>query len=145
LGVTELDGVNHGFFFHFPGAGLDHHDAIRRGHDDDAQQAVAHFGVGGFDDETALEHAHAYGAEPAVTLTVSAGARGGSAVAVGLVGQVAALACEPSAACELNSYCMLHGLFPSGQPSPLFSILSDRTRKDGAPARFAAFLQSTLV
>jgi hypothetical protein len=42
LGVAELDGVDDDFFFHFFGAGLDHHDAVGGADDHDVQQALAH-------------------------------------------------------------------------------------------------------
>ena len=55
FGVRELDRVNYGFLFHFLGAGLDHHDAVRGAYHHDVEQAVSHFAVGGIDDETAID------------------------------------------------------------------------------------------
>ena len=43
LGVGELDGVHHRLFFHFLGAGLDHHDAVGGADHHDVEQAFAHF------------------------------------------------------------------------------------------------------
>ena len=73
LGVGELDGVDHRFFLHFLGAGLDHHDAVGGADDHDVQQALAHLAVGRIDDECAIHQADAHCANRAVERNVGNG------------------------------------------------------------------------
>ena len=80
LGVAEFDGVDHGFFFHFFGDRLDHHDAIGGSDDHDAQQAFADFGVGGIDHEVTIDQAHTHRANRPEERNVGKGQRAGSGV-----------------------------------------------------------------
>ena len=80
LGVSEFDCVDDRFFLHFFGAGLDHHDAFGSADDHDVQQAVAHFAVGGIDDECAIHQSDANRADRTVERNVGDGECRGRAV-----------------------------------------------------------------
>ena len=62
LGVGELDGAEDDVFGLLLGAGLDHHDAVLMADDHDVERGVGALGVGGIDDELAIDAAHAHGA-----------------------------------------------------------------------------------
>jgi hypothetical protein len=65
--VTCSRKIHHRFFFHFLGAGLDHHDAFGGADDHDVELALAHLGVGRVDDEvSAIDQADAHRADRAV-------------------------------------------------------------------------------
>src|ERR1700690_1456624 len=78
--VGELDGVNHRLFFHFLGAGFDHHDAFGGADDHDVQETLVHLGVGWINDELAVDQADAHGADGAEERNVGDSEGGGSAV-----------------------------------------------------------------
>ena len=63
LGVPELDRVEHGLFFYFLRARLDHHDAVGRPDHHDVDQAAAHLVVGGIHDELPIHQSHAHRAD----------------------------------------------------------------------------------
>src|ERR1700691_5734052 len=63
FGVAEFDCVDHGFFFNFLCAGLDHDNRVSGANDHDVEQSVAHFGVGGVGDETAGDEPNAHGTD----------------------------------------------------------------------------------
>jgi hypothetical protein len=63
LGVAELDRVHHCFFFYFLGARLNHHDAFRRSHHHDVEQALAHLVVGGIHHELPIDQPDAHRAD----------------------------------------------------------------------------------
>src|SRR5258708_18294003 len=85
FGVRELDRVNHGSFFHFLGARLDHHNSVSRADDHDVKQALAHFAISRIDDELAIDQSDAHCADGAEEWNVRNSERRGSAVNAGYV------------------------------------------------------------
>ena len=86
--VAELDGLHHGLFRNFLGAGLDHHDAVGGADHHQVQLAVALLVVGGIDDEIAVHLADAHRADGAVKRNVGNAERDRRAVDAGDVGIV---------------------------------------------------------
>ena len=91
LGVAKLDGIDHGFFFDFLRARLDHHDGFGRADDHDVQQALAHLVVRGIHDELPVDQAHAHGADGAKERNVRKRERSRCAVDAEHVGIVIAV------------------------------------------------------
>src|SRR5208283_3508497 len=88
LGVGEFNGVHHRLFFHFFRARLDHDNRIGGAHDHDVEQAVAHFGVSGVDEEAAFHQTDAHGAKRAEKRDIGEGQGGGSGVDAADIGVV---------------------------------------------------------
>ena len=61
--MAEFDGVNHDFFAGFFRARFDHHDAVGCADNHDVHHALAHFVVGGIDDELSADLADAHRAQ----------------------------------------------------------------------------------
>ncbi len=58
--MREFNRIDHGLFFHFFRARLDHHDGFRGSDHHDVDQALAHFGIGGVGDEAPLHQPDAH-------------------------------------------------------------------------------------
>ena len=78
--MGEFDRVHDRLFFHFLGAGLDHHDAFGSADHHDVEQALAHLGVSRVDDECTIDQADADSADRAFERNVGNGERGRCAV-----------------------------------------------------------------
>src|SRR5205807_1860539 len=77
------------FFARFFCAGLDHHNAVGGAYDHDVQKALAHFVVGGIDDELSADLADADCAERSEERNVGECKRGGGGVDAEDVGLIA--------------------------------------------------------
>src|SRR5258708_22914000 len=60
LDVGKLNRVDHLFFRNLFGPGLNHQDALRRAHNSNVEEALAHLRIGGVNDELIVDQSDAY-------------------------------------------------------------------------------------
>ena len=86
--MAKLDGIDNGFFFHFLGAGLNHHNAVGGPDHHDVHQAIPHLAVGGIHHELAVDQSHAHRADRSEERNVRERQSGGGGVDAAHIGIV---------------------------------------------------------